>query len=374
MQSGPRGLAGNFIHKMDLHEEIEKYIKFRYEKSPSDAKLISIHMVNQLRERNFILCLYGADIFGFVHRTFLESFCAMDIVNKFDNHDLNIENLKKDYYEQYWDDPTWHEVLRLVCAMKEKFAGEIIECLMKAYDPQYFGNRPPLNISLAIKCFSELRNPNSIGETAIKLLERVLKLFEMVHWTQDIIQFLVEEVVPAAKLVGDRWPRQDIISHQNKDIIIDQFSRSQVYMRYYPFTPPDPDLNLNNAWAEFITGVDSKSKTLHYEALRKINDKEYSSLLGVLILGKYEPKDKDLFSLFSNLATKNRYYLVRRAAVEELARDWHGDPEILNIIKLRATDDENYYVRKSAVKELKKWWGEEVELNVKENISSEALR
>jgi hypothetical protein len=220
----------------------------------------------------------------------------MDIVQKFDNHELNIETLKSDYFEKYWEDPTWHEVLSLVCGMKEKFAGDIIECLMQAYNPQWFGNRPPLNIVLAIKCLSEVRNLNAIGETAKKLLERVLKLFEMVRWTQDINQFLAEEVVPAAKLVGDRWPHQDII--------VDQFSRSQVYMRYYPFlTSPNIDLNLNSAWAEFIAGVDSKSKTLHREALRRINKKRYSSLLGVLILGKYEPKDKNNFSIFVDLST-----------------------------------------------------------------------
>jgi len=88
--------------------------------------------------------------------------------------------------------------------MKEKLASDIIKCLIQVYDPQYFGNRPPLNISLAIKCLSELRNPNSIEETAKKLLERVLKLFEIVRWTEDINQFLAEEVVPSSKLVGDK--------------------------------------------------------------------------------------------------------------------------------------------------------------------------
>jgi len=358
MQSGPKGLAGNFIHKKDLHDEIEKYIKFRYEENPSDAKLIAIHMVNQLRERNFILCLYGADVFGFVHRTFLEYFCAMDIVKRFDNHELNVENLKKDYYENYWDDPIWHEVLRLVCGMKDKFSGDIIECLMQAYDPQYFGNRPPLNISLAIKCLSELRNPNAIEETAKKLLERVLILFKMVRWTQDINQFLAEEVVPAAKLVGDRWP--------HKDIIIDQFSQSKVYMHYYSFLgSPDLDLNLNNAWAEFINGVDSNSEKLHKEALRIIHKKEYSSLIGVLVLGNYEPKDKVLFYLFLDLSANSRYYFIRQAAIQELARGWHDDPETLKFIKQRATTDEEGSVRRSAVQELARGWHDDPEtLNI----------
>lgn len=138
MQSGPKGLSGNFIHKKDLHKEIEQYLKFRYEVKTTDAKTIAKHMVNQLRERNFVLCLYGADVFGFIHRTFLEYFCATDIVKKFDDHELNIGTLKKEYYEKYWEDPTWHEVLGLICGIKEKFAREIIECLMGVYDPQQF--------------------------------------------------------------------------------------------------------------------------------------------------------------------------------------------------------------------------------------------
>ena len=354
MQSGSKGLSGNFIHKRDLLEEIEQYLKFRYEVTPIDANPIAINMVDQLRERNFVLCLYGADVFGFVHRTFLEYFCAMDIVQKFDDHELNIETLKSDYFEKYWEDSTWHEVLRLLCGMKEKFAGDIIECLMQVYNPKYFGEKPPWNIVLAIKCLSELRAPNTIDEMAKKLLERILKLFEMARLTQDINQFLVEEVVPSAKLVGDKWP--------HREIIIDQFSRSPVYRRYpLACISHNIDLNLNNAWAEFIVGVGSKSETLHKEALKKINNNDSSSLLGVLILGKYELKDENLFSLLLDLLVKSRYYFVRESVVHELARGWHDDPETLTIIKSRATTDDNYPVRESAIQELARGWHDDPE-------------
>ena len=43
-------------------------------------------MINQFRERNFILSRYGPHLYGFVHRTFLEFFCADAVLAKF-QHD-----------------------------------------------------------------------------------------------------------------------------------------------------------------------------------------------------------------------------------------------------------------------------------------------
>jgi HEAT repeat protein/GTPase SAR1 family protein len=355
MQSGPEGLAGNFIHRKTLQQEIESYLQNRYQKSPSEVKLITKLIIEQLWERNFILCLYGANFYGFVHRTFLEYFCALDIVQKFDNRELNIETLKSNYFEQYWEDPTWHEVLSLVCGMKEEFAGDIIESLMQVYDPHYFGDRPPWNIVLAIKCLSEIQSPSSISEITKKLLERIVKLFRMVWWTQDIDQFLAEKIVPASKLVSNRWP------YQNN--IINQFSRSPLYVRYdsdmrFYFVEDSLkiDLNLNRAWAELIAGVNSTSKIIYKEALRKITDKEYSSLLSILILGKFEPKNEKLFSLFSDLSIKSRYYFVRQSAIKELAHNWYEDPKTLKVIEQAAMNDKKYDVRITAVEELAHYW------------------
>jgi predicted NACHT family NTPase len=78
MQSSPKGLTGNFIHRKILQKEIETYLQNRYKKDPSEAKHTAELIIDQLWERNFILCLYGADFYGFVHRTFLEYFCAME--------------------------------------------------------------------------------------------------------------------------------------------------------------------------------------------------------------------------------------------------------------------------------------------------------
>ena len=90
-------------------------------------------MIKQLRERNFILCFLGADCYAFVHRTFLEYFCAWEFVWQFEKErTLSLEELKTEVFGKHWQDESWHEVLRLIVVMIEvKFAGEIIEYLIQ---------------------------------------------------------------------------------------------------------------------------------------------------------------------------------------------------------------------------------------------------
>ncbi len=122
----------------------------------------------------------------------------------------------------------------------------------------------------------------------------------MVRWTENIYQFLAEEVVPSSKLVGEKWPHHDIV--------INKFSRSQIYKRHHFFSSRYSDLELNIAWAEFVSGVNSKSEELYKEVHIKINDNGYSSFLGILILRKHQPKDTYLFSVFIELLAKSRYF------------------------------------------------------------------
>lgn len=80
MQSSEKGLAGNIISAFDLETILANYLKtIEVEQPRTVARL----MINQLRTRNFILCYLGADSYAFVHRTFLEYFCAWEFVWQF---------------------------------------------------------------------------------------------------------------------------------------------------------------------------------------------------------------------------------------------------------------------------------------------------
>jgi predicted NACHT family NTPase len=81
MQSAPAGLAGNSISRDDLIAEISQFLRDREVDKPQQT---AEKLIEQLRSRNFILCYLGADTYAFMHRTFLEYFCASYFVEQFE--------------------------------------------------------------------------------------------------------------------------------------------------------------------------------------------------------------------------------------------------------------------------------------------------
>src|SRR4028119_30994 len=176
MQAAPQGLAGNIISAEDLEDILTAYLKNKdFERPKERAKLI----INQLRTRNFILCFLGADTYGFVHRTFLEYFCASEVVGRSEERGLEggltLEELKTEVFGKHWWEESWHEVLRLIAGMIEtSFAGKIIDYLMILDgEAEKF-----INFFLAAECLLEVRNRIAIKEVDNKLLNSINGLVE----------------------------------------------------------------------------------------------------------------------------------------------------------------------------------------------------
>jgi predicted NACHT family NTPase len=131
--------------------------------------------------RNFILCYRGADTYSFVHRTFLEYFCAEEIRHRFDKRGteggLTFEQLQE-VFAQHWQDDTWHEVLQLICGMIDiNFSSKVINYLIEI-DVNNLGLFGFSNLFLASSCFSEIRNQNLVKPLSDKLLENLKDLFK----------------------------------------------------------------------------------------------------------------------------------------------------------------------------------------------------
>jgi GTPase SAR1 family protein len=130
MQTSEEGLKGNLISADRLTRILTDYLR---DQGFSEPREKANRLIDQLRHRNWILCDRGADTYSFVHRTFLEYFCAVEIVHRFEKQrTLTFEQLRDEVFGQHWQDETWHEVLRLICGMIDaKFAGELIEFLIE---------------------------------------------------------------------------------------------------------------------------------------------------------------------------------------------------------------------------------------------------
>ncbi|MEH1903075.1 MAG: NACHT domain-containing protein, partial [Nostoc sp.] len=266
MQTGDKGLAGNLINENDLVKVLTDYLKtIEFDKPREAARVI----INQLRTRNFMLCFLGADYYAFVHRTFLEYFCAWEFVWQFkETQTLTIEQLKNEVFGKHWQDESWHEVLLLIAGMIEpKFVGEIIEYLMA----QNGEEEKFVNLFLAAKCLVEVRNRSAIASTATKLLD---KLKDLTKYGLGYYFVL--------------YPFQEI--------------RTQALIA------------IVTTWQEYL----------------------------------------DIKTWLKERATQDKHEDVRRAAVQELAKNFKDDPNTKTFLKERATQDKHEDVRRAAVQELAK--------------------
>lgn len=184
MQAAEGGLAGNFIHEDELKEDITGYLERRYSKPPAEAKVATKALIHQLRERNYVLCLRGPRLYGFVHRTFLEYFCAAELVRRLQfDKTLTIEQLREDYFAEHWRDEAWAEPLRLICGMvSDRDAEVLIRYLATEADPGWRNKlqvQPPRHLELAVLCLAERRELAAVGTAARAVAEGVEAFFEL---------------------------------------------------------------------------------------------------------------------------------------------------------------------------------------------------
>ncbi|MHC5853003.1 HEAT repeat domain-containing protein [Nostoc sp.] len=341
MQTGEKGLAGNLINENDLVKVLTDYLKtIEFDKPREVARVI----INQLRTRNFMLCFLGADYYAFMHRTFLEFFCAWEFVWQFkETQTLTIEELKNEVFGKHWQDESWHEVLLLIAGMIDaKFVGEILDYLM-AQDGE---EEKFVNLFLATKCLVEVRNRSAIASTANKLLNKLKDLTKYDLWyyydpqrygeETKLVKEIRTQAVTAIvttwqeSLDTKGWLKQQATKDDNRVV------RSAAVRELAKNFKDDPD-----------------TKTLLKEGANQDSDSDVRSA-AVEELAKNFKDDPDTKTWLKERATQDDNEYVRSAAVEELAKNFKDDPDTKTWLKERATQDDDWIVRRTAVEELAK--------------------
>ncbi len=165
MQAGEAGLKGNLIGIDRLTRVVTDYLRDQGFSEPREKANL---LIQRFRDRDFILCHRGTDTYGFMHRTFLEYFCAVEIVNRFEKvRSISFEELRDRVFGEHWQDETWHEVLRLICGMIDaKTTCSILIYLMEEHSASYF----------VIECLLEMRI-GSIFQPIYEVLAKSENLF-----------------------------------------------------------------------------------------------------------------------------------------------------------------------------------------------------
>jgi hypothetical protein len=314
MQAGERGLQGNVISAERLTQILTDNLGSQGFSQPREKANL---LIQQLRERNFILCYQGADSYGFVHRTFLEYFCAVEIVNRFEKQrTLTVEQLREKIFGQRWQDEAWHEVLKLICSMIDsKFVLELVDYLSDLDSKNSF------NLLLAAQCFSEIGNQSEAFSIYLKLLNTIFSRRQTFSWTtgQDS-----DEPLPVTPIF-----RSNI---------------SKALLTILEFWK-DEDQTL--AWIE---------KNLHI--CLEFDEFESGDAAAVIVqkLANIKFSDPNITTFLKICVESSRNYIVRSTALCELIKRQNNDAGMMSTLEQYALHNEEHFVRWIALYEMARIW------------------
>jgi len=340
MQAAPEGLSGNIISADDLEDILTAYLKNKdFDQPRNRAKLI----IHQLRTRNFILCFLGADTYGFIHRTFLEYFCASQVVNRVQALELSLNELKSEVFGPHWDDESWQEVLCLIAGLiAGKLTGELIEFLMdQDGESQQF-----TNLFMAAKCLDEVRDRKEIAEIESKLLNRFKELMKY------DLNYSYEKYGEEAHLVNKiRTKAVSAIAFTWKE-------DSKLLIWLKQLAQYDDDSSVRSSGVQALAlGWKNDPETLPIvKQLAQYDDDSSVRSLAVSALVWRWKDDPKILPILKQIAQFDYNCFVRYSAVQKIARGWKDDHNTLPWLKQIPQFDDDSFVRSSTVQEIAQGW------------------
>ncbi|MEK9523109.1 HEAT repeat domain-containing protein [Streptomyces venezuelae] len=230
MQEGHGGISGNHIAGPDLLKSFEEYLKDRYALPPDRAATAARVMLDQFRRRNFVLSRYGGEIYGFVHRTFLEYLAATDLAHRF-NHERSLsEEDLQNLFATKVHDPTWHEILLLLVGLlDERFVAGVIDRLLAPRAIAVpLGSRHDdafAEVAFVARCLAEVRRLGVLAPQSAATVRTVIRLFECAR-ALDVPVFHpyahVESLGPALAALGDDWTGREVYARWHEGWRLDE--------------------------------------------------------------------------------------------------------------------------------------------------------
>jgi predicted NACHT family NTPase len=382
MQSSAKGLAENIISATDLENILTDYLRGIVEKG--EPRMVARQMIYQLRHRNFILCYLGADSYAFVHRTFLEYFCAWEFVWQFkETQTLTVEQLKNEVFASHWQDESWHEVLRLISGMIDaKFVAEMIGYLLEqkidrsAFLEYGMQKKEGLsNLILATNCFVEVRNKHEISSTSVQLMKALTNEIE----SQYPFKLNKETVITLAALVisigQDSLETLQLLKNCtafDSSLHVRKLSVQAIFKFWknesdtLPWLKDRATLDQSisvrlTALQSIIKGWGNEPDTLPWlKEFIQYEKSKNARIAAVKAIAQICKDDPNILSWLNQCVQSNNHRHIRLAAVKAIVQIWKDDPNTLFIVKYCAQYDDNKDVRLTAIQAISQDWKDDI--------------
>lgn len=312
----------SFAHNAISESQLEKVVQNTLENDLGyeNSRNAAVRVVRQLRERNYILCLFGADIYGFVHRSFLDFFCAWDIFAKYtdapEEQRITLDSLATNCFRKSSLDEGWLEVQRLIInRLNSTDAERVVKLLLE--DLKASDSLDPL--WLAAECCTDLRTP--------------LKSRELLR----IVEFKLRDIIEV--------PTQKSFSaNAASSLEIQNFAYRQAQIRAINLIAKLPLLWAGESW------------------LRAITSSTRNPLVRVAAMNAYCRRVKPVQSVedwlirIASPEVGDAIAIVRQAAVRNLAARFPSDKigEFLEGLAMDTSQDSE--VREASHQELLRRW------------------
>ncbi|WP_017238721.1 NACHT domain-containing protein [Streptomyces sp. SS] len=333
MQEGAGGISGNYIPEHDIEDVFRQYLQL-CDIPPDVARRAARAMVQQLRERNFILARYGGGAWGFVHRTFLEYLAAADIVHRYEHErEWTPDALVHDVLLPRAEDTTWHEVILLLAGqLRERDTGTLVDGLV---GPAPCPNRHE-RLTLALRALAEVKKIGVLAAQSVAVVEAIAR-----HLGAGIGQYGGLTALDPLPRPADAAPAMA------------SFSEHWVGRGSY--------LTWFHAWGQFLTGhtATQLACALHRDAAAIIAYARFawepSSRIAALSVLHERWQAPCVMEAIKTCAVHDERAAVRRAAVAALAvrpDDPERVTELRSFVEVRAAFDPAPGVRNEALNHL----------------------
>ncbi|NJL55249.1 NACHT domain-containing protein [bacterium] len=357
MQAGEEGLKGNVISAEHLTRLLTDYLR---DQGFSEPREKANRLIQQLRERNFILCYRGADTYGFMHRTFLEYFCAVEIVHRFEKQrTLTFEQLRDEVFGQHWQDETWHEVLRLICGMIDaKFSATLIEYLMKQeMDRSFYLKDVGANdisdfrvstegvnfLLLAADCLSEVKDFSSVISLKSRLKQQLCYEVENQEFplSYDATEALLNRIVYCSYTEQTLEWLKSLPVRENCRWALPRQAAIYTIGRYFHDYPKTLDWLKLQAQEDVNSG--DESGAVRWSAVKAVAENYCNS-----------QETLNWLKAIANQETDGGF--SRQAAIWSLAEHYQSDPEVLSLLKSLIQQAKERFARMAAAEIIAKYF------------------